>query len=78
MSSDEWACPVEILGFEPRYPDAHGGTSLQALCLAIMLVRSRVEDFISKGGKVLDIVGGHEWDVKSIAAVFGSTGMNAA
>jgi hypothetical protein len=74
LSSVEWACPVEILGFEPRYADAHGGTSLQALCLAIMLVRSRLEDFILKGGRILDVDGTHEWDAKSIAAVFGTIG----
>lgn len=78
VSSDEWACPVEISGFEPRYSDAHGGTSLQALCLAIMLARSRVQDFISKGGKVLDVDDGHEWDAKTIAAVFGTRGLSAA
>lgn len=78
VSSDEWACPVEIVGFEPRHPDARGSTSLQALCLAVTLVRSRVEDFISKGGKVLDIDGRCEWDAKSLAAVFGAMGVNAA
>ena len=49
----EWACPVELSGFEARYPDIRGSDSMQALCLAIALVRARLGDFLAKGGKVL-------------------------
>ena len=48
-----WACPIELSGFEPRYPDVRGADSMQALCLAISLVRKRLEDFLEKGGEVL-------------------------
>lgn len=71
VSAVEWACPSEILGYEPRYPDASGATSLQALCLAVGLVRSRVEDFMAKGGRVVDVEDDFEWDAKGIAATFG-------
>jgi hypothetical protein len=50
----EWACPVEIAGFEPRYPDIRGGDSMQALALALALVWLRMRDFAERGGTVLD------------------------
>jgi len=73
VSSVEWACPVEIRGFEPRHPDIRGADSVQALCLAMWLVRSRIEDFIHKGGKVLHAEDGSEWDRRTLMAHFGAT-----
>jgi hypothetical protein len=52
--ADGWACPVELAGFERRYADIRGADSMQALNLAIAFALLRVEDFIEKGGKVLD------------------------
>jgi hypothetical protein len=52
--TDEWACPVELVGFERRYPDIRGSDSMQALSLALSLAWQRVQDFVNKGGKVLD------------------------
>ncbi len=52
--SDMWACPMELRGFESRYAEARGADSMQALCLAISFLRDRMEDFLEKGGKVLD------------------------
>ena len=74
VSALEWACPAEIVGYEPRYPDVSGATSLQALCLAVGLVRSRVEDFMAKGGRVIDTEDDVECDAKDIAATFGVFG----
>jgi hypothetical protein len=73
VTSGEWACPVEVRGFESRYPDIRGGDSMQALCLATSLIRSRFEDFFSAGGKVLDVETGSEWDLPSVMATFGAT-----
>lgn len=70
-SSREWACPAEIRGFERRYPDMSGANSIQALCLAIAVVRSRVEDFINKGGRLFDVSGREEWDPMGVSAMFG-------
>jgi hypothetical protein len=47
---------------------------MQALCLAASLIRSRFEDFFSKGGKVLDVETSSEWDVRSVMAIFGRVG----
>jgi hypothetical protein len=72
----EWACPCELAGFESRYPDIHGGDSMQALCLAVSLVRRRLEDFIEKGGKILDADDGTEWPLDSLRAMFGDVGLS--
>ena len=66
----EWACPVELQGFERRHPDTRGVDSLQALALAIRLARKRVEDFLAKGGKVLH-VDGTEYPPDALWAGFG-------
>jgi hypothetical protein len=74
VSAREWACPVEIRGFERRYPDMHGANSLQALCLALSVVRSRIDDFVEKGGRLFELDGGSEWDHRGLMAQFGDTG----
>ena len=73
----EWACPVEFRGAESRYPDIRGETSLQALCLAISFLQSRVEDVIAKGAKLLYVEDGEEWDKRTRAATFGGLGRRA-
>ena len=37
VAEGEWACPLELQGFERRHPDMRGVDSLQALALAITL-----------------------------------------
>jgi hypothetical protein len=71
VSAHEWACPVELCGHDSRYPDIRGGNALQALCLAISLVRSRLEAFIEKGGKVLNVEDGSECGLRELATTFG-------
>jgi hypothetical protein len=72
ISDDEWACPAATDGLVGRHPDVHGGDALQALCLGISLVRSVVEDFLEKGGRLLDRKDKTEWLRADVAAVFGS------
>ena len=73
ISSREWACPVEVRGFESRYPDIRGVDSMQALCLATSLIRMRLEDVLSKGGTIQDIDEESEYDLRSVRAAFGAT-----
>jgi len=47
-----WACPVAVDGVDTQLPDMHGIDSWQALLLAIDLVRSRLEHFIERRGKL--------------------------
>jgi hypothetical protein len=72
-SSLSWRCPAEIRGFERRYPEISGVDSMQALCLAIAIVRARIEDFVDKGGKVLDAGDGSECSRRALRATFGTT-----
>jgi hypothetical protein len=37
-----WACAAELCGVESQYPDMHGVSSMQALSLAIRLIRTRL------------------------------------
>ena len=67
-------CPVQIEGLEPRYADIAGETSLQALCLALRLVRDRLEDQLAKGKSLsYPADGGEEAsiDEAQLAAIFG-------
>ena len=73
ISTREWACPVEIRGFESRYADIRGVDSLQALCLATSLIRLRLEDVLSKGGTLLDVDDDSEWDRRAVLAAFGAS-----
>jgi len=71
VADSEWACPVDLSGFERRHADIRGGDSMQALCLAISLLWSRVEDFRAKGGRILDTEDGSEWGPRELGAHFG-------
>ena len=68
-----WRCPSEIRGFEPRYPDFAGVDSMQALSLAMSALRARIEDFLDKGGKVLDLDSGSKWSRRPLLDTFGVT-----
>jgi len=66
ISTIEWACPVELNGLEPRYPDIRGGGSMQALSLALELIWRRLQDFLEKGGKVLDAENGSVYRLEDL------------
>ena len=72
----DWACPCELVGFESRHPDMGGTDSMQALCLAISLLRRRLEDFVDKGGKILDVDDESEWSLLETMAMFGNVGVS--
>lgn len=42
VDEHSWACPVELWGVESQYPDMRGVSSMQALNLAISLLRTRL------------------------------------
>jgi hypothetical protein len=69
---NEHRCPVEIVGFDDRYPDIAGENSLQALCLAVRLLATRIEDLLKEGGRLVDPVDrSTEWGSDSLKNVFG-------
>jgi len=52
-ATGEWACSVVMLGLEKRLPDVRGEDSLQAVCLALTLVRRLLTHFVEDGGRIL-------------------------
>jgi hypothetical protein len=71
ISTIEWACPVELNGFESRYPDIRGGGSIQTLSLALELVWRRLQDFLEKDGKVLDAEDGSVYTLEDLRTLLG-------
>ena len=49
---EEARCTVWLDGMQPPTP-VHGGSTLQALALALRLARTRLRHFVEDGGRVL-------------------------
>jgi hypothetical protein len=62
-------CAIEIDGLHSRNHPIINGGSLQALLLAIQFAGSRLHDFVSRGGRVLDA---EDESNVPLAAFFGS------
>ena len=67
----EWACPVSLSGLHARLHHVHGGSSLQALCLAASLLRQLLTSFVGDGGRLLH---GDGLEPFSIASCFAGVG----
>jgi len=52
-SEGDWGCAVAISGLDEGLKTIHGHDSLQALCLALTFVRSRLTAFVADGGRIL-------------------------
>lgn len=65
-SPQEWACPVAVYPLFNTLHDAHGGSSLQALCLAMSLALDLLQGFKDKGG-VLFYTPGEEFPIEAYA-----------
>lgn len=50
---EAWACAVSVRPLYKKLNDQVGEDSFQALCLCIRLVQTLLEDFVSKGGRLL-------------------------
>ena len=57
ISTDEWSCPVSLQPLYKRLTDAHGGTAVQSLCLAMSLGLELLHGVVEDGGSVA-MVGG--------------------
>ena len=71
VGPDEWACPGWVSGLEVQAHEHHGGTSLQALCLALMYVRRELTFFIEDGGRLQYPGTGDDFNDIALAATFG-------
>ena len=74
VGEHEARCPVELRGLEPQYPDICGTTTLQALCLALTLVRRRLEDALDKGCTLAAAEGDELYQRDDLAALFSDIG----
>ena len=67
-----WLCPCQIDGLEPQYPDMAGDTSIQALCLALKIVRTRLLSVINAGHTIcLPLDRGYPLDRSFLNMMFG-------
>jgi hypothetical protein len=67
-----WACPAALIGVDGRYSDIVGESSMQALQLAIRLIRQRLGHLLD-AGEVLVYQDDRDrrWDLDSMNTVFG-------
>jgi hypothetical protein len=68
----EWACPVSLSGLYTQLQEIHGGSSLQALCLAASVLRQLLTSFIEDGGQLLHEDGVEPFSIESCFAGVGS------
>ena len=52
-ATGEWRCPMALDGLQDRLPDAAGEDAIQSLCLALRLLMSQLEAFVSRGGRIV-------------------------
>lgn len=50
-----WACPFELRGVDSQYPDMQGGNSMQAIFLAIRLIKTRLGHLLDDGEIIYNV-----------------------
>lgn len=70
-----WRCPVEVAGYRGRYADMAGVDSLQALCLALALLRTELSNLRARGGDVLSDDSDDDFDID---AAFGVSSLTSS
>lgn len=63
-----WACPASLIGVDGRYPDMVGGSSLQALSLALGLVTTRLGHMLEDKAKLVYPEDRSEWNLSVLGA----------
>jgi hypothetical protein len=71
IGEHEWACAVDLDGDVGRAVDIRGGSSMQALCLAIGFLRTRLGHLVAKNERLQHAGGGDDWGLDEIDLVFG-------
>jgi hypothetical protein len=69
----EWACPTLTYDFQEPKP-VYGEDSLQALCLGLYLIRSRLEGWLDLGGRLFAGEPPEEVNRSQLSAWFGALG----
>ena len=68
---DLYRCPVELDGVDSRYLDIAGQGSMQALCLALSLLATRLTHLLEDGERFVYAADRSPWDASALAATFG-------
>lgn len=72
VDDNTWACPAELCGFENQYPDMHGLGSMQALSLAMGLIKTRLGHLLEDGESLYYPEDKESlFDIQCLDAVFG-------
>jgi hypothetical protein len=67
-----WACAAELQGVDSRYLDIFGGSSMQALNLAIGVVAARLGHLLERGERLVDADDPRcAWDYGMLHSTFG-------
>ena len=65
-SSSEWSCCIVLNGMHcPIKSRVSGNDAFQALCLAVDFIRFMLDDFLQKGGKLLEADTREEWPLEA-------------
>ena len=62
-----WACPAALDGVDGRYPDIVGGSSLQALSLALKLIATRLGHMLADNAQLVYPEDRSPWNSLSLA-----------
>lgn len=68
LDGGEAECPIEIGGLHERLHPIIGDGTLQALLLGVRFAGSRLNDFVSRGGRVVDPEDGSDIDLTVLFA----------
>jgi hypothetical protein len=78
MDDGTWACPAELQGVDPRYPDVCGASSMQALNLATALIATRLSHLLERGERLVDAEDTScAWDEEMLHSIFGLHGLRS-
>lgn len=66
VDAHTWACPAALVGVDGRYPDIIGGSSLQALSLALKLIATRLGHMLANNAQLMHPEDRSPWDSSSL------------
>jgi len=65
-SSQEWVCRFVLKGMKENLrPNISGNDAFQSLCIAVDFIRFMLDDFLQKGGQLLEADTREEWPLEA-------------
>jgi hypothetical protein len=78
VNDHEARCPAKLDGVDPQYSDICGEDTLHALCLALLLLRRRLEGLLEQGHVLLDPEEREPVDIAQLRTTFGVSRLSDA